>query len=69
MVYSLGQIDWCDVPLIPPMPDPVWERESTERLGFTSHTAKYLTPVRWMLQADEIMQVRVTPTCQWIFQN
>jgi alkylhydroperoxidase family enzyme len=61
MVYSLGQIDWCDVPLIPPMPDPVWERESTERLGFTSHTAKYLTPVRWMLQADEIMQVRVTP--------
>ncbi|MGA7393766.1 MAG: hypothetical protein WBW78_14010 [Terrimicrobiaceae bacterium] len=61
MAYSLDQIDWCDVPLIPPMPDPVWERESTKRLGFTSNTAKYLTPVRWMLRADEFMQARVTP--------
>ena len=61
MAYSLDQVDWCDVPLIPPMPDPVWERESTKRLGFTSNTAKYLTPVRWMLRADEFMQARVTP--------
>jgi len=61
MAYSLDQIDWCDVPLLPPMPDPVWERESTKRLGFTSNMAKYLTPVRWMLQADELMQSRVTP--------
>jgi alkylhydroperoxidase family enzyme len=62
MAYSLDQIDWCDVPLLPPMPDPVWERESTKRLGFTSNLAKYLTPVRWMLQADELMQSRVTPS-------
>ena len=61
MAYSLDQVDWCDVPLIPPRPDPVWERESTQRLGFTSNTAKYLTPVRWMLRADEFMQARVTP--------
>jgi alkylhydroperoxidase family enzyme len=61
MAYSLDQLDWCDVPLIPPMPDPVWERESTRRLGFTSNIAKYLTPVRWLLQADELMIARVTP--------
>ncbi len=61
MAYSLDQIDWCDVPLLPPIPDPVWERESTKRLGFTSNMAKYLTPVRWMLEADELMHARVTP--------
>lgn len=61
MAYSLDQIDWCDVPLLPPMPDPIWERESTKRLGFASNVAKYLTPVRWMLQADELMHSRVTP--------
>jgi alkylhydroperoxidase family enzyme len=61
MAYSLDQIDWCDVPLLPPMPDPVWERESAKRLGYTSNVAKYLTPVRWMLQANELMSARVTP--------
>ena len=61
MAYSLEQIDWCDVPLVPPMPDPVWERESTKRLGFKSNFVKYLTPVRWMMEADELMHARVTP--------
>jgi alkylhydroperoxidase family enzyme len=61
MAYSLDQIDWCDVPLLPPMPDPVWERESSRRIGFTTTAAKYLTPVRWLLQADELMHARVTP--------
>jgi alkylhydroperoxidase family enzyme len=61
MAYSLDQIDWCDVPLLLPIPDPVWERESTKRLGFASNMAKYLTPVRWMLEADELMHARVTP--------
>jgi alkylhydroperoxidase family enzyme len=61
MAYSLNQIDWCDVPLVSPMPDPIWEEESAKRLGFTSDLAKYLTPVRWMLQAGELMQARVTP--------
>jgi alkylhydroperoxidase family enzyme len=44
------------------MPDPVWEREFTKRFGFTSSIAKYLTPVRWMLRADELMHSRVTPS-------
>jgi alkylhydroperoxidase family enzyme len=61
MAYSLDQLDWCDIPLIPPMPDPVWERESTKRLGFTPSMVEYLTPVRWLLQANELMQARVTP--------
>jgi alkylhydroperoxidase family enzyme len=61
MAYSLDQIDWCDVPLLLPMPDPVWERESSRRIGFTTTAAKYLTPVRWLLQADELMHARVTP--------
>jgi alkylhydroperoxidase family enzyme len=61
MAYSLDQIDWCDVPLVTPMPDLVWEAESTKRLGFTSNFVKYLTPVRWMMEADELMHARVTP--------
>jgi len=59
MVYSLDQIDWCEVPLIPPMPDPAWEKASGR--GKATTAAKYLTPVRWLLQAEELMQVRVTP--------
>lgn len=62
MAYSLDQIDWCDVSLVSPMPDPVWERESSRRIGFATSTAKYLTPVRWLLQADELAHARVTPT-------
>ncbi len=61
MAYSLEQIDWCDVPLVSPMPDLDWERESTKRLGFKSNFVKYLTPVRWMMEADELMHARVTP--------
>ena len=61
MVYSLGQIDWCDVPLLRPMPDPVWEREYAKRLGFVSTLGKYVTPVRWLMRADELMHSRVTP--------
>jgi alkylhydroperoxidase family enzyme len=61
MAYSLKQIDWCDVPLVSPMPDLVWETESTKRLGFKSNFVKYLTPVRWMMEADELMHARVTP--------
>jgi alkylhydroperoxidase family enzyme len=62
MAYSLDQIDWCEVSLVSPMPDPVWEKESSRRIGFTTSTAKYLTPVRWLLQADELAHARVTPT-------
>jgi alkylhydroperoxidase family enzyme len=61
MVYSLDQIDWCNVSLVLPLPDPVWERESSRRIGFVTSTAKYLTPVRWLLQADELAHARVTP--------
>jgi alkylhydroperoxidase family enzyme len=61
MAYSLDQIDWCDVPLVPPIADPVWEKESLKRMGFVSTMAKYLVPVRWLLQADELMRARVTP--------
>ncbi len=61
MVYSLEQIDWCDVPLVSPMPDLDWEMESTKRLGLKSNFVKYLTPVRWMMEADELMHARVTP--------
>jgi alkylhydroperoxidase family enzyme len=61
MAYSLDQIDWCDVPLLLPMPDPVWERESSRWIGFTTGTAKYLTPVRWLLQANAVSAARVTP--------
>ena len=59
MVYSLGQIDWCDVPLVRPMPDPTWEKESAT--GTATAVAPYLTPVRWLLRAEELIQVRVTP--------
>jgi alkylhydroperoxidase family enzyme len=61
MAYSLDQIDWCDVPLLQPIVDPVWEKESMKRLGFVSTMAKYLTPVHWLLRADELMHARVTP--------
>ena len=59
MVHSLEQIDWCPVPLVPPMSDSGWEKESPT--GKASNAAKYLTPVRWLLQSEELMQVRVTP--------
>jgi alkylhydroperoxidase family enzyme len=61
MAYALDQIDWCDVPLLPPLPDPAWERESVRRFGFASNMAKYLTPVRWLMEGEQLVEARVTP--------
>ena len=61
MAFSLDQIDWCDVPLLPPLPDPAWERESARRFGFASNMAKYLAPVRWLMDAEQLVEARVTP--------
>jgi alkylhydroperoxidase family enzyme len=61
MAYSLDQIDWCDVPLLPAVPDPAWEREVVRRFGFASNLARYLTPVRWLMDAEQIGEARVTP--------
>ena len=61
MAYSLDQIDWCDVPLLPAVADPDWEREVVRRFGFASSLAKYLTPVRWLMDAEQIGEARVTP--------
>ena len=47
--------------MVSPLPDPVWERESSRRIGFVTSTAKYLTPVRWLLQANKLAHARVTP--------
>ncbi len=61
MPASLEQIEWCEVPLLPPMPDPKWEAEFMKRFGRPTTFTRYLTPVRWMLIADEILESRVTP--------
>ena len=62
MAYSLDRIDWCNVPLLPPVPDLDWEKEALRRFGFTSSLAKYLTPVRWMMEAEQLGEARVTPS-------
>lgn len=62
MPASLDQIDWCDTPLLPAVRDLAWEEESAKRLGRATSMAPYLTPVRWMLAADEMMESRVTPS-------
>ena len=62
MAYSLDQIDWCNVPLLPARPDPEWEREVVRRYGFASSMAKYLTPVRWLMEAQQLGESRVTPS-------
>jgi alkylhydroperoxidase family enzyme len=62
MAYSLDQIDWCDVPLLPAVPDPVWQREVVRRFGFASNMAEYLTPVRWLMDAEQLVEARVTPS-------
>ena len=62
MAYSLDQIDWCNVPLVSAVPDPEWEREVVRRFGFTSTLAKYLTPVRWLMEAEQLGEARVTPS-------
>jgi uncharacterized peroxidase-related enzyme len=61
MPASLEQIDWCDIPLVPPIPDPAWEAEFIKRFGRPTNFSPYLTPVRWMFIADEVMESRVTP--------
>jgi alkylhydroperoxidase family enzyme len=62
MAYSLDQIDWCDVPLLQAVPDPAWERDVTRRFGFASNLAQYLTPVRWLMDAEQFGEARVTPS-------
>jgi alkylhydroperoxidase family enzyme len=59
MAYALEQIAWCEVPLVRPMPDPAWEKESA--MGKATSAAQYLTPVRWLLHGEELGQLRVTP--------
>jgi alkylhydroperoxidase family enzyme len=59
MAYALEKIEWCEVPLVRPMPDPAWEKESA--MGKATSAAQYLTPVRWLLHGEELMQLRVTP--------
>ena len=62
MALLLDQIDWCDVPLLPAVPDPAWEREVVRRFGFASNVAKFLTPVRWLMEAEQLVEARVTPS-------
>ena len=62
MAYSLDQIDWCNVSLVSAVPDPEWEREVVRRFGFASTLAKYLTPVRWLMEAEQLGEARVTPS-------
>ncbi len=62
MASLLDQIDWCDVPLLPGVPDPAWEREVVRRFGFASNMAKFLTPVRWLMEAEQLVEARVTPS-------
>ena len=69
MPASLEQIEWCDVPLLPPIPDPKWEEEFLKRFGRPTTFTRYLTPVRWMLIADEILESRVTPNLSQDLEN
>ena len=62
MAYLLDQFDWCDVPLLPAVPDPAWEREAVKRFGFASNMIKYLTPVRWLMEAEQLVEARSTPS-------
>jgi alkylhydroperoxidase family enzyme len=41
------------------MSDPAWEKESPT--GKATTVAQYLTPVRWLLKAEELIEARVTP--------
>jgi hypothetical protein len=40
MAYSLHEIDWCDVPLLKPMPDLAWGGNPPSG-SFCSNIAKY----------------------------
>ena len=62
MASLLEQIDWCEVPLLPAVPDPAWEREVVRRFGFASNVSKFLTPVRWLMEAEQLVEARVTPS-------
>lgn len=62
MASLLEQIDWCEVPLLPALPDPAWEREIVRRFGFASNVLKFLTPVRWLMEAEQLVETRVTPS-------
>ena len=62
MASLLEQIDWCEVPLLPAVPDPAWEREIVRRFGFASHVLKFLTPVQWLMEAEQLIEIRVTPS-------
>jgi len=61
MTHSLDTIDWCPVPLVEARPDPEWERDVARRGGECTAIAPFLTPLRWMLLADEILESRITP--------
>jgi alkylhydroperoxidase family enzyme len=61
MTHSLDQLDWCPVPLVEARPDPEWERDVAQRGAQCTSLAPFLTPLRWMLIADEILEARVTP--------
>jgi alkylhydroperoxidase family enzyme len=62
MAPLLEQIDWCDVPLLPAIVDQAWEREAARRFGFPSNLAKFLTPVHWLMEAEQLVEARVTPS-------
>jgi alkylhydroperoxidase family enzyme len=62
MASLLDQIDWCDVPLLPAVSDPAWEKEVVRRFGFASNMAAFLTPVRWLMEAEQLVEARVTPS-------
>jgi alkylhydroperoxidase family enzyme len=62
MASLLEQIDWCEVPLLPAVPDPAWEKEIIRRFGFASNVLKFLTPVQWLMEAEQLVESRVTPS-------
>jgi alkylhydroperoxidase family enzyme len=61
MASLLDQIDWCDVPCCRQL-DPAWEKEVVRRFGFASNMAAFLTPVRWLMEAEQLVEARVTPS-------
>ncbi len=61
MTHSLDNLDWCSVPLVEAQPDPEWQREVAQRGAECTVIAPFLTPLRWMLIADEILESRTTP--------
>src|SRR4030095_3852695 len=58
----LDRIDWCDVPLLPAVSDPAWEKEVVRRFGFASNMAAFLTPFRGLMEAEQLVEARVTPS-------